>query len=213
MTENQRDNFEDILGRTRSSGHADLTDQQISRLSLFYAIVMKWNERLHLTTITEPTDFVERHVAEAVFACDRIPEKVASIWDLGTGLGVPGIPLAILRPDLTVNLVEAGRKKAIYLEEAVSELRLDNARVICRRIEELDPLPSDAILTARAVEKMESLLSILLRLGADCPSLLLFGGRGMAETLEPLLSEHQGKRTHPLPGAESRLLIEIYRST
>lgn len=213
MTQNPRDKFEEILESTRSSGHTDLTDRQFSQLSLFYAIVMKWNERLHLTTITDPQDFAERHVAESIFAGGRIPEKIVSIWDMGTGLGVPGIPLAILRPDLTVNLVEAGRKKAIYLEEAVSELRLDNARVICRRIEELDPLPSDAILTARAVEKMESLLSILLRLGADCPRLLLFGGRGMAETLEPLLSEHQTIRIHPLPGAESRLLIEIYRST
>lgn len=211
--ENLRHEFEEFIGRYRSAGRAALTDQQIASLSLFHAIVMKWNERLHLTTITQPSAFAERHVVESLIAAGRIPEKIASIWDMGTGLGVPGIPLAILRPDLTVNLVEAGRNKAIYLEEAVSELHLDNARVVCRRIEELDPLPPDAILTARAVEKMESLLARLLLLGADCPKLLLFGGRDLAEKLQNLIPEGRILRLHPLPGADSRLLIEIDRST
>ncbi|QQS45360.1 MAG: 16S rRNA (guanine(527)-N(7))-methyltransferase RsmG [Acidobacteriota bacterium] len=207
MTDNRQDKFESLLGRSPLSG------EQVGLFLQFYALVLKWNDRLHLTSLTEPDEFIDRHITESLFAVPLIPETVAVVWDMGTGMGVPGIPLAILRPDLNVVLVDSSRKKAIYLEEAVSELGLSNARVLCRRIEDLEPLDSDALLTARAVERMESLLPALLRLGAACPRLLIFGGHSLAEKLRSLLDESRNMTIHTLPGSEGRLLITVDRST
>ncbi len=205
MTDNRHDKFESLLRRSPLSG------EQVGLFLQFYALVLKWNDRLHLTSLTEPDEFLDRHITESLFAAPLIPETVAAVWDLGTGMGVPGIPLAIVRPDLDVVLVDSSRKKAIYLEEVISKLGLSNVRVLCRRIEELEPFDSGALLTARAVERMESLLPALLRLGAACPRLLIFGGRSLAEKLQ--LDENRKMTIHNLPGSEGRLLIAVDRST
>ena len=104
----------------------------IKLLSSYFRIVLKWNHRLHLTTIVEPKAFAIRHICEALEVESRIDRRAAELWDIGSGLGIPGIPISVVRPELPVVLVESSRHKAIFLEETVRELGLENVRVVNR---------------------------------------------------------------------------------
>ncbi|MGH9429075.1 MAG: 16S rRNA (guanine(527)-N(7))-methyltransferase RsmG, partial [Terriglobia bacterium] len=169
--------------------------------------------RLHLTTLTQPQDFFERHILESTFAESLILPCVRQIWDLGSGLGVPGIVLAVLRPDLTVHLIEASRNKAVFLEEVVGMLPLTNARVVRTRFESLENLPSESCLTVRAVEGMEKMLPEMVRLGAGTSQILIFGGEYLEDEARKFLTERWQTGGFLIPGSNRRYLINISRST
>src|SRR4051812_47122919 len=75
-----------------------LSVREIEQLVQYYELVLKWNAQLHLTTITEPEDFFYRHIFEPMFLARQLEPEIVEVWDLGSGLGVPGVPLSILRP-------------------------------------------------------------------------------------------------------------------
>ncbi|MDX2033668.1 MAG: 16S rRNA (guanine(527)-N(7))-methyltransferase RsmG [Blastocatellia bacterium] len=192
---------------------AGFSPAETALLSRYYAMVLKWNPRLHLTTITEPGEFLARHVLESAFAARQLLPDVRAVWDIGSGLGIPGMVIAILRPDLTLHLVEAGKKKALFLEEAAAALPLPNVRVVPRRFESLPPLPEDACLTARAVEEMAQLLPQLIDMATGARQILLLGGFGLAEGFKSAVAAGWEVQQSLIPGSERRLLLSAARST
>jgi 16S rRNA G527 N7-methylase RsmG len=128
-------------------------------------------------------------------------------------MGIPGIPIAIFRPDLEVKLVESNRAKSIFLEETASELRLANVEVIRKRIESLDEVPEIACLTVRAVERMERVLAEVLRIGARCRQVLVFGNQKTEALIRSLVRREGRIESRLIPGSERRLLIEFIRFT
>ncbi len=183
-----------------------LSEEVVGRFSRYYGLVLKWNPRLHLTTLTEPHQFLARHVDEVLFASQFVLEGVTSIWDLGSGLGVPGIPLKILRPELEMVLVESSRKKAIFLEMVISEIGLVHSRVDCQRIEALSPLPAGSLLTARAVEQMERLVPQMIHLSRNSFQILLFCSRSLSQSLD-------GAVPRLIPGSSDRYIADLKCST
>jgi 16S rRNA (guanine527-N7)-methyltransferase len=190
--------FEQLL----RSRHPTLEPLAVTRFIHFYQMVLKWNPRLHLTTLTTPALFLARHVEEVLFAHRFLLPGITAIWDLGSGLGVPGVPFAILNPALPVTLVESSRNKAIYLEALVADLELAHVEVLCRRVEELAPLPPGAVVTSRAIERMGALLTSLVHLSANSAQLLLFCSHDLAQSLP-------GARLHLLPGSTDRYLASL----
>jgi 16S rRNA (guanine527-N7)-methyltransferase len=205
--------LEDILRKTQKADGTSFSEHETACLSRYFDLVLKWNTRLHLTTLTRPEEFVERHICEAQFAAEKILDSIREVWDLGTGLGIPGIPIAIFRPDLEVKLVESNRAKSIFLEEAVSELRLANVEVVRRRIESLDEMPEVACLTVRAVERMERVLAEVLRIGVRCGQVLVFGNQETEALMRSLVGQEGRIESSLLPGSERRSLIEFIRFT
>jgi 16S rRNA (guanine527-N7)-methyltransferase len=205
--------LEDILRKTAKADGTSFSEHETACLSRYFDLVLKWNTRLHLTTLTRPEEFVERHICEAQFAAEKILDSIREVWDLGTGLGIPGIPIAIFRPDLEVKLVESNRAKSIFLEEAVSELRLANVEVVRRRIESLDEMPEVACLTVRAVERMERVLAEVLRIGVRCGQVLVFGNQETEALMRSLVGQEGRIESSLLPGSERRSLIEFIRFT
>ncbi len=189
-----------------------LSMNEVEQLVQYYALVLKWNPQLHLTTITEPAEFFRRHLCETIFLTRQLAPEVAEVWDLGSGLGVPGLPLAILRPDLQVKLVESSRRKAIFLDEAVYRTGNQNLTVLSQRFESLPVLPACAAITARAVEKMEALLPMFLELGKACQQILLLGGAGLAEQAAKLPADFKLVALL-IPGSEASFLVNLTRST
>jgi 16S rRNA (guanine527-N7)-methyltransferase len=128
-------------------------------LLAYVALLDRWNRTYNLTAVRDPREMLTRHLLDSLamhpFAAG------GTLADLGTGPGLPGIPLAIAQPALEVTLVESNGKKARFLREAVRTLQLPNARVAESRIEALDmPGAFDAI-TARAL----ATLPLILQLG------------------------------------------------
>ena len=134
-------------------------------LLAYLDLLARWNRTYNLTAVRDPREMVSRHLLDSL-AMEPFLDGIDSLADLGTGPGLPGIPLAIARPGLRVTLVEANGKKARFLREAVRTLGLANAEVAESRIEALDrPGAFDAI-TARAL--------------ATLPQILEFGGHLLA---------------------------------
>ncbi len=169
--ESQR--FPEALERELDAGLAalQLEPALAAPLLAYLALLDRWNRTYNLTAVREPADMVARHLLDSLAMLPFVGD--GALADLGTGPGLPGIPLAIARPQLQVTLVESNGKKARFLREAVRTLQLANARVAESRIESLDePAAYDAI-TARAL----ATLPLIIELGG---ALLKPAGRLLA---------------------------------
>jgi 16S rRNA (guanine527-N7)-methyltransferase len=140
-------------------------------LLTYLALLDRWNRTYNLTAIRDPADMVVKHLLDSLAMAPFV--TAGKLADLGTGAGLPGIPLAIANPALQVTLVESNGKKARFLREVVRTLPLPNARVAESRIEALDePGQYDAIV-ARAL----ATLPLIVELGGH---LLKPGGKLLA---------------------------------
>jgi 16S rRNA (guanine527-N7)-methyltransferase len=127
-------------------------------LLVYLALLDRWNRTYNLTAIRDPREMVTRHLLDSLAMHPFLKDEVLA--DLGTGPGLPGIPLAIAKPQLRVTLVESNGKKARFLREAVRTLGLANARVAESRAEALDePGAYDAI-TARALDTLAGIVEV-----------------------------------------------------
>ena len=186
---------------------------QLEKLALYYRTVLKWNRLLHLTTLVSPSDFALRNILESCFALCSLSPDVGNLVDVGSGAGIPGIPLAILCPERSFVLVEAQRRKAIFLQEAISVIGLRNLQVVNQRFELLPPLSLNDCLVSRAIEQFTEKLPALLRFGGYAEQFLFWGSA-------PLLAAIRGTFPAPwnihhqlIPTSEERLLISIKRFT
>ena len=112
-----------------------LSEDQIRRLWEHYEILLRWNERMNLTSIPAGEEMVIRHYCESLFfgAHLSVRQEAISIVDLGSGAGFPGVPLAILQPAWHVTLLESNQRKAVFLRESTRGSR--NTSVLARRAE------------------------------------------------------------------------------
>ncbi|MCZ2149318.1 MAG: 16S rRNA (guanine(527)-N(7))-methyltransferase RsmG [Bryobacterales bacterium] len=140
--------------------------EQGSLLEAHYQALLKWNRVLNLTRITELRWAVRRHYGESLFLGSHLPPGPLRVADIGSGGGFPGIPVAIVRPEVEVTLVESHQRKAVFLRE--STRRLPNVRVASIRSEALHEGSFDWMVS-RAV-RWEDVLA--LRLAANVGLLL-----------------------------------------
>lgn len=213
MSQSQLRQFEELLVNQGRSTRVAFSDFERERLVTYYELVLKWNPRLHLTTLTDPFSFFQRHIFESDFAETFILPSVGQLWDLGTGLGIPGIPISVLRPEQAVNLVESRRNKIIFLEEAVSSLKLTNTNVVEARIESLGSLPENSCLIARAVEQMEGIVSEMAALGKNCRQVMVLGAEELGALLKSELDPSFRIQTIPIPESDHRFVLSAERFT
>ena len=121
--------------RERISGIVDILPAQLAELQGHYEVLLRWNRVISLTSIADPKEIIERHFCESLFLAAYLPARELSIVDIGSGAGFPGVPVAILRPDCRITLVESRRRKAAFLKEA--SRKLSNVQVLAQRVEEI----------------------------------------------------------------------------
>jgi len=181
-------------------------------LLAYLALLARWNRTYNLTAIRDPREMVTRHLLDSLAMRPYI--EAGRLADLGTGPGLPGIPLAITRPGLQVTLVESNGKKARFMREAVRQLGLRNARVAESRAEALDEPAAYDHLTARALDTLAGIIEVgghLLRPGG---SLLAMKGVHPHEEIAALPAGWSVRQVHPLhvPGLQGeRHLVEVGR--
>jgi 16S rRNA (guanine527-N7)-methyltransferase len=127
--------FSELL-RERLRGIVELSPGQIAALEAHYDLLLRWNKRVNLTTITSLNEAVERHYCESLFLGQHLPAGNQRVVDVGSGAGFPGFPLAILRPECSVTLVESHQRKAVFLREASRKIL--NVRVVAKRAEDVE---------------------------------------------------------------------------
>jgi len=135
-----------------------LTQGQIGQLYQHYELLVRWNQRMNLTTVRPGPEMVIRHYCESLFFGVHLPasHNDISVLDLGSGAGFPGVPLAVQKPSWQVILVEASQRKAVFLRESTRHLH--NVRVLAERLENLAETADWAV--ARAVEPLLILSNI-----------------------------------------------------
>ena len=125
----------------------------------YVALLALWNSTYNLTAVRDPREMLAKHLLDSL-AMQPFVRGLGTLADLGTGPGLPGIPLAIATPSLHVTLVESNGKKARFLREAVRTLKLDNARVAESRAEALDEPQTYDALTARALDVLAGIIEV-----------------------------------------------------
>ncbi|HEY3839564.1 MAG TPA: 16S rRNA (guanine(527)-N(7))-methyltransferase RsmG [Bryobacteraceae bacterium] len=110
-----------------------ITSEQAGALERHLELLERWNKTLNLTRITDRAEAIERHYNEALFVARHLPPGALRIVDIGSGAGFPGLPIAIVRPECSVSLIESHQRKAVFLREASRDLR--NVKILPIRAE------------------------------------------------------------------------------
>ena len=182
---------------------------EIAQFARYYELTLKWNARLPLTTITEPVEFAERHILEAAFLRQHLSTTIKEVWDLGAGLGIPGLVLAVLCPFLKIKLVEANRKKCFFLEEAAFRLSLASVKVLNQRIESLEPPDETVCLTGRAIDGMEWLMPRIVKLGVTAGQTLILGTVESESLARLHLGDDRKLARYLLPERKTAYLLSV----
>lgn len=126
--------FAELL-RERLAGIVDLSSGQVAVLEAHYERMVRWNRSLNLTSISGLEEIVERHYCESLFLGQWLEGSGQRVADIGSGPGFPGFPVAVLRADCSVTLIESHQRKAVFLKEASRGIA--NIRVLAKRAEEV----------------------------------------------------------------------------
>jgi 16S rRNA (guanine527-N7)-methyltransferase len=141
-----------------------LNATQRAALTAYLALLAKWNKTYNLTAIREPQRMITHHLLDALAVVPHLPATPGlRILDVGSGGGVPGIPLAIARPDAHVVMIDSNHKKATFLVQAAIELKLPNIESQAVRVEDFLPaLPFDIVIS-RAFSDLGAFASVAAR--------------------------------------------------
>ncbi len=169
------------------------------QLIAYVTLLAKWNRSYNLTAIREPHAMVSHHLLDSLAVLPHLPlDEKGRLADAGTGAGLPGIPLALARPQWHVALVESNQKKAAFLRQATIELGMKNVEVHEGRVEGWRPASLFAVVISRAFAE-------LAEFAAACRHLLAAGG-----TLAAMKGKRPDQEVKRLPpGVRCRSIIRL----
>lgn len=201
---------------------AHLPEGARDKLVAYLELLLKWNRTYNLTAIREPARMVTHHVLDALAVLPHLREQTAShsaadlrVLDVGSGAGVPAIPLAIAEPSWHVVALDSSHKKGAFLQQAVIELRLSNVEVVVARVEDYLPPARFDIVISRAFSDLATFVETSARHLADDGLLVAMKGVYPDEEIALLPAAFRIVATPALsvPGLDAqRHLIVIARS-
>ncbi|MDT8372330.1 MAG: 16S rRNA (guanine(527)-N(7))-methyltransferase RsmG [Gammaproteobacteria bacterium] len=160
-----------------------LNDEQLHQMLAYVALLVKWNKVYNLTSVRDADQMISRHILDSLAIVPYLTGD--SLLDVGTGAGLPGIPIAIARPDIAVTLLDTNSKKTRFLQQVKAELALTNITVVHARVEQAQ-LPKFAMITARAFATIEDIIDLTGRHCDDAGYLLLMKGLYPTEELSTI---------------------------
>jgi 16S rRNA (guanine527-N7)-methyltransferase len=132
-----------------------------ARLLEYLALLQKWNRTYNLTAVREVPRMVSHHLLDSLAIAPHVDTD--ALLDVGSGAGLPGIPLALALPKVHVTLIEASHKKAAFLQQAKSEMKLDNVDVVCERVEAWRPGGTFGMVISRAFSDLAEFIALAAR--------------------------------------------------
>lgn len=195
----------------------DLKDQVLSALALHATSLLRWNQKVNLTAITDPMEVAEKHVLDSLAILPHLPAS-GPVLDMGSGGGFPGMVIAVMRPDLEVLMVDSVEKKMVFVRDVIRNLGLKNARALHLRVE---TLPGSDIagkgfscIVSRAFTALDRFVGLSLPLLAPSGSILAMKGPEGSEetdlTLDLFSDLDIKEHGYALPfGGGERRIVEI----
>ena len=161
-----------------------------AKLVAYLRLIEKWNKVHNLTAVREPEQMVVLHLLDSLAVLPHVA-GAKSLLDVGAGAGLPGIPLAIARPDLAVTLLDASHKKAAFLRQAKAELALGNVEVACERVEKWHPAAPFDVVVSRAFAELAEFVEHAKHLVAPGGAMLAMKGVHPFEEIAKVPSTHR----------------------
>lgn len=144
--------------QTLDANAAVAQDRLAQRIEQYVSLIAKWNKVHNLTAIRDPHDMLTQHVMDSLVAVPHIHGP--HVIDVGSGAGLPGIPMALAQPNWQVTLVESNQKKAAFLQQAKIELQLHNIQIMAQRIERIDASKPANTIVSRAFSELGQFLAL-----------------------------------------------------
>ena len=190
----------------------DLPAETRAKLLAYLALLQKWNKTFALTALRDPTQAVSHHLLDSLAILPYV--TFDSLLDVGSGGGQPGIPLAIVRPELRVTLLDSNSKKTAFLQQAAIELGLKNIAVHCGRVEQYQPATQFAAIVSRAFSELADFVNLSRQLLAPQGRWLAMKGVWPHEEIARLPNDVSVEVVHRLavPGVEGERHLVIMGS-
>ncbi len=163
--------------------------EKLELLLHFLNLIEKWNKAYNLTAIRDKEEMARLHILDSLAILPHLHGK--RLIDIGTGAGLPGIPLAIFRPDMEFVLVDSNAKKTRFVQQAILELKLKNVSVLHSRVEDYQPTQGFDSVTCRAFASMSDILKLTAHLFAEDGLLLAMKGQQLDEELAQINQPYQ----------------------
>lgn len=186
----------------------DLTEKQYNQFIKYMHLIQEWNEKINLTAITDDDDVIKKHFIDCIkiFKCESISEA-QNLIDVGTGAGFPGIPIAIMKPETNVTLLDSLNKRITFLNTVISQLDLKNVTTIHSRAEDgarrKDLREKFDIATSRAVANMAVLSEYCLPYVKVGGSLIALKGPAVEQEL------NEGENAVRILGGNMKNIIQV----
>ena len=212
-------NATDILKSYSAEYRIEIGAEAYKKLGIYAEALREWNEKVNLTAITDDEGIAVKHFLDClkIFDCVSIPDS-ASLIDVGTGAGFPGLVIAAVRPDLKVTLLDSTGKKLKAVEDIAARMGVDNVRFVHARAEEAGRLPEYRekfdFATARAVAELRVLLEYAAPFVKNGGTFISMKGSAMQEEIDAakqalavLGTKIEAVNTFELPNGDSRAVI------
>lgn len=163
-----------LLARGLKTMGLDLPATAPTQLLAYLQLLEKWNRHYNLTAVRDPEQMVPRHLLDSLSLLPFLAGP--RVLDIGTGAGLPGIPLALARPELSFTLLDSNVKKTTFVRQAVHELGIGNIEVLHTRSEKFTPAEKFNTITARAFSSLAEIVAVAAHLCAPGGRILAMKG-------------------------------------
>lgn len=166
----------DLLNAGLQQMQIDLAPLATQKLLDYVTLLAKWSKAYNLTTVRDPQDMITQHILDSLSV---LPFLIAagSVLDIGTGAGLPGIPLAIARPDLSFILLDSQRKKINFVQHVITSLQLGNVSVLNCRVEELPANLKGDMIVSRAFSSLDNFVKLIAKVCDSETKIVAMKGR------------------------------------
>ncbi|WP_035481289.1 16S rRNA (guanine(527)-N(7))-methyltransferase RsmG [Gallaecimonas xiamenensis] len=195
-----RERLDELLAQTSLV----VTDHQREQLVKLVQALDKWNKAYNLTSVRDPLEMVAKHIVDSLVVSPYLPQ--GSLIDVGTGPGLPGLPLAIINPDKPFVLLDSLGKRIRFIRQTCHELGIKNVTAVQSRVEEHQPEQPYAAVLSRAFASIQDMLDWCGHLTDANGAFLAMKGQYPEEELNALPKNVQVRAVYPLevPGLDGQ---------
>lgn len=187
----------------------ELGSEAQSQLLRHLELLEKWNRIHNLTAVQDKAKAVSVHLLDSLSVVPHLEGK--RFLDVGSGAGFPGIPIAVARPDIQMDLLDSNHKKYAFLKQAIAELGLKNVRAVCERVESWRPAGQFDCIISRALAEIAEVVALVKHLLAPGGVIAAMKGLHPVEEIERVPPDFRVRQVHALAvpglGAERHLVL------